>query len=45
MLMAQALGTTPEFWLNLQTSYEVATARAGRKVKCLFTNSRKVARG
>ncbi len=26
-LFSQALGTTPEFWLNLQTNYDLATHR------------------
>ncbi|MBS0529231.1 MAG: HigA family addiction module antidote protein [Proteobacteria bacterium] len=25
--LSKAFGTTPEFWLNLQTSYDVRTAR------------------
>jgi antitoxin HigA-1 len=31
-LLAQALGTTPEFWLNLQTAYDLAQTRPKRKV-------------
>ena len=31
-LFAQAFGTTPEFWLNLQTNYDLALARPKRKV-------------
>ncbi len=30
--LAEALGTTPEFWLNLQMTYELAQAREARKV-------------
>lgn len=30
--MGQALGMTPEFWLNLQGSYDLAAARAAGKV-------------
>ena len=30
--LGPALGMTPEFWLNLQGSYELATARAGQDV-------------
>lgn len=26
-LFSQALGTTPEFWLNLQTAYDLARSR------------------
>ena len=26
-LLAQALDTTPEFWLNLQTAYDLASSR------------------
>ncbi len=26
-LLAQALGTTPEFWVNLQANYDLASAR------------------
>lgn len=31
-LFAQALGTTPEFWINLQTNYDLAVARPKRSV-------------
>ncbi|MDO8753081.1 MAG: HigA family addiction module antitoxin, partial [Anaerolineales bacterium] len=31
-LFAQALGTTPEFWLNLQTNYDLALARPKKKI-------------
>jgi len=31
-LFAQALGTFPEFWLNLQTNYDLALARLKRKI-------------
>ena len=31
-LLAQALNTTPEFWLNLQAAYDLARNRPGRKV-------------
>jgi antitoxin HigA-1 len=30
---AQALGTTPEFWLNLQSAYDLARARPKRSVE------------
>jgi antitoxin HigA-1 len=32
-LFAQAFGTTPEFWLNLQAAYDLARTRPSRKVK------------
>lgn len=31
-LFAQALETSPEFWLNLQTNYDLALARPKRKI-------------
>jgi addiction module HigA family antidote len=31
-LLAQALNTTPEFWLNLQAAYDLAVNRPARKV-------------
>lgn len=31
-LLAGAFGTTPEFWLNLQTNHDLARARPTRKV-------------
>lgn len=34
-LLSQALGTTPEFWVNLQTSYDLATRKPDRKVRRL----------
>jgi addiction module HigA family antidote len=34
-LLAQALGTTPEFWINLQVSHDLATHKPDRKVKRL----------
>ena len=30
--MAKALGTTPEFWMNLQAVYDLAGSRPGREV-------------
>jgi addiction module HigA family antidote len=32
-LFAQALGTTPEFWLNLQAAYDLARSRPNRAVE------------
>ncbi|MFT6395712.1 MAG: addiction module HigA family antidote [Bradymonadia bacterium] len=34
-LFAQALGTTPEFWTNLQTAYDLATNKPKRTVEPL----------
>jgi addiction module HigA family antidote len=34
-LLAQALDTTPEFWINLQTSYDLAKNRPRRRVRKL----------
>ena len=34
-LFAQALGTTPEFWINLQTTYELVKNRPERQVEKL----------
>jgi addiction module HigA family antidote len=34
-LLAGALGTTPEFWLNLQANYDLAVNRPGHHVQKL----------
>ena len=34
-LLAQALNTTPEFWVNLQTAYDLARSRPARTVEKL----------
>lgn len=34
-LLAGALGTTPEFWINLQANHELAKSRPKRKVRQL----------
>ena len=34
-LLSQAFGTTPEFWLNLQASYDLAARRPSRRVQRL----------
>ena len=34
-LLAQALGTTPEFWVNLQTSHDLAESRPRHKLAAL----------
>ena len=33
--LARALGTTPEFWLNLQTAHDLARSRPKRCVRSL----------
>lgn len=32
-LFAQALGTTPEFWINLQNAYDLARNRPTRQIQ------------
>ena len=32
-LFAQALGTTPEFWINLQSAYDLARHRPARQIQ------------
>jgi addiction module HigA family antidote len=34
-LFSQALGTTPQFWMNLQTTYDLVHNRADHEVKPL----------
>lgn len=34
-LLAQALGTTPEFWLNLQAAHDLAASRPVRRIRLL----------
>lgn len=34
-LLSEALGSSPQFWLNLQTNYDLATARRRRHVRRL----------
>jgi len=36
-LFSQALGTTPEFWLNLQTAHDLAKTRPKRTVAALVS--------
>jgi antitoxin HigA-1 len=31
-LLAQALGTTPQFWMNLQSAYDLATRRPDQDI-------------
>ncbi len=32
-LLAQALNTSPEFWINLQAAHDLASARPPRKIR------------
>jgi addiction module HigA family antidote len=34
-LLAQAFGTTPQFWLNLQAAYDLSVSRPSRRVQRL----------
>jgi addiction module HigA family antidote len=34
-LLAQALGTTPQFWVNLQTAHDLAASRPSRRLPSL----------
>lgn len=34
-LLSQAFGTTPKFWLNLQTAYDLATNQPDKKIRKL----------
>jgi addiction module HigA family antidote len=34
-LLAQALGTTPEFWVNLQTAHDLAVSRPSRRLSAV----------
>lgn len=34
-LLSQALDTTPQFWVNLQTNFELAASRPKKKVRKL----------
>ena len=34
-LLSQALGTTPQFWLNLQMNYDLALRKPDRTIKLL----------
>ena len=38
-LFAEALGTSPEFWLNLQTNYDLVRFRPKRQVQRLSINA------
>ena len=34
-LLSQALGTTPQFWVNLQTNHDLATSRPRKTIRKL----------
>ena len=36
--LAQAFGTTPEFWMNLQTTYDLARSRPEKQIERLLPN-------
>ena len=38
-LFAQALGTTPEFWINLQSAYDLARNRPTRKIQRIIATA------
>ena len=38
-LFAQAFGTSPEFWLNLQTNYDLALVRPKRKISKILAHA------
>ena len=40
--LAQALGTTPQFWMNIQQSYDLRTAQQDREVAIELRRIRKV---
>ena len=35
-LLSQALGTTPQFWMNLQDAYDLTSKRPGRTIERLI---------
>ncbi len=37
LLFAQAFGNTPQFWLNVQNTYDLAQVKTGRKIRRLRT--------
>lgn len=41
LLLSGALETSPEFWLNLQSAYDLAQARLGRSTRKPVTSLRK----
>jgi addiction module HigA family antidote len=38
-LLSQALGTTPQFWLNLQIQHDLALQKPKRQVKLLISTN------
>jgi addiction module HigA family antidote len=38
-MLADAFGTTPEFWLNLQTNYDLVRARPARGIRQLTAST------
>ena len=38
-LLAQAFGTTPQFWINLQTAHDLAKCRPSRKIGVIASRS------
>lgn len=38
-LLAQALGTTPQFWINLQSAHDLAKSRPARTIEQLKSAS------
>lgn len=38
-LLAGAFGTTPEFWLNLQSNHDLVRARPARKIRQLASST------
>lgn len=41
-LLSQAFGTTPEFWVNLQTNYDLAKSKPKRIVKRFHSKKRRI---
>lgn len=37
-LFSQAFGTTPQFWINLQTNYDLATNRPQKQIEPLLVS-------
>ncbi len=38
-LLSQALGTTPDFWMNLQAAHDLVACRPSRKIKRILPAS------
>lgn len=39
--LAQAFGTSPEFWINLQSTYDLAHAKVERKIRPIAAAARR----